>query len=59
LHRVYNWITYDNVGSRRANEKVGYVAQGIDPRAFRRGQRLHDEWLGEILRDEWERRSRG
>lgn len=57
LHRVYNWIVYDNVGSRRANEKGGYVEQGRMPRGFRRGAgREHDVWLGEVLRSEWERR---
>lgn len=56
LHRVYNWIVYDNVGSRRGNEKGGYTQQGILPRGFRRGRRVHDVWLGEVLRSEWEKR---
>ena len=56
LHRVYNWIVYDNVGSRRANEKEGYREQGRIPKVFKRGLRRHDLWLGEILRSEWERR---
>ena len=55
LHRVYNWIVYDNVGSRRANEKGGYTQQGIIPRGFRRGRRVHDVWLGEVLRAEWQK----
>ncbi|OLC56884.1 MAG: hypothetical protein AUH85_04785 [Chloroflexi bacterium 13_1_40CM_4_68_4] len=55
LHRVYNWIVYDNVGSRKANEKVGYREQGRIPQVYRRGLRRHDLWLGEILRSEWER----
>jgi len=59
LHRVYNWIAFDNVGSRRANEKAGYIQQGIAPNGFRRGARLHDEWLGELLREAWERRAKG
>jgi len=59
LHRVYNWIVLDNIGSRRANEKAGYVQQGIAPNGFRRGVRLHDEWLGELLRESWERRAKG
>lgn len=58
LHRVYNYVIYDNVGSRRANEKVGYREQGRLPRAFRRGLRRHDDWLGEILKSEWERAQR-
>jgi RimJ/RimL family protein N-acetyltransferase len=55
LHRVYNYIVYDNVGSRRANEKVGYREQGRIAGAFRRGVRRHDDWLGEIIKSEWER----
>jgi RimJ/RimL family protein N-acetyltransferase len=54
LHRVYNLIVYDNVGSRRANEKVGYREQGRMPGSFRRGTQRHDDWLGEILRSDWE-----
>lgn len=56
LHRVFNWVVYDNVGSRRGNEKAGYTQQGIYPAAFRRGRRVHDMWLGEVLRSEWEKR---
>lgn len=57
LHRVYNWIVYDNVGSRRANEKGGYAEQGRMPKGFRRGSgREHDVWLGEVLRSDWEKR---
>jgi RimJ/RimL family protein N-acetyltransferase len=55
LHRIYNYIVYDNVGSRRANEKAGYHEQGRFPQVFRRGPRRHDDWLGEILRTDWER----
>ena len=55
LHRVYNWIVYDNIGSRKANEKIGYREQGRIPGVFRRGLRRHDLWLGEILRSDWER----
>ena len=57
LHRVYNWIVYDNIGSRRGNEKAGYREQGRLPLAVKRGERRHDLWLGEVLRDEWERSS--
>ena len=54
LHRVYNWIVFDNIGSRRANERVGYREQGRIPQVFKRGLRRHDLWLGEILRSDWE-----
>jgi RimJ/RimL family protein N-acetyltransferase len=55
LHRVYNSIVYDNVASRRANEKAGYREQGRIPRAYQRGRRVHDVWLGEILKRDWEK----
>jgi RimJ/RimL family protein N-acetyltransferase len=58
LHRVYNFIVYDNVGSRRANEKAGYREQGRLPQTYRRGLRRHDDWMGEILRSDWERADR-
>jgi ribosomal-protein-alanine N-acetyltransferase len=49
LHRVHNWIALANVGSRRANEKVGYREIGVFERyGFRSGEWLHD-WLGEAF----------
>lgn len=56
LHRLFNWVVYDNVASRRANEKAGYSEQGRIPRVFRRGRRVHDVWLGELLKRNWEKR---
>lgn len=57
LHRVYNWVAYENVGSRRANEKAGYRQRLLAPKVLRRGVRHLDIWAGEILRSDWEARS--
>jgi RimJ/RimL family protein N-acetyltransferase len=49
LHRVHNWISLRNRGSRRANEKAGYKQMGLMRRyGFRSGQ-WYDDWLGEVF----------
>ena len=49
LHRVHNWISVRNRGSRRANEKAGYRQMGLMKRyGFRSGQ-WYDDWLGEVF----------
>lgn len=49
LHRVHNWIALQNRGSRRANEKSGYVQIGLyRGYAYRSGAWL-DDWMGEIF----------
>ncbi len=49
MHRVYNWIALQNRGSRRANEKAGYVQIGLyKGYAFRSGAWI-DDWMGEIF----------
>ena len=49
LHRVHNWISLRNRGSRRANEKAGYRQMGLMRRyGFRSGQ-WYDDWLGEVF----------
>jgi ribosomal-protein-alanine N-acetyltransferase len=49
LHRVHNWISLRNRGSRRANEKAGYRQMGLLKRyGFRSGQ-WYDDWLGEVF----------
>ena len=54
LEKVLTSVYSGNKGSRRALEKVGYKQCGLLRRnRFFHGQ-WHDEWLGEVLRDEWE-----
>jgi len=49
LHRVHNWISLRNRGSRRANEKAGYRQMGLMKHyGFRSGQ-WYDDWLGEVF----------
>ena len=49
LHRVHNWISLRNRGSRRANEKGGYRQMGLMRHyGFRSGQ-WYDDWLGEVF----------
>jgi RimJ/RimL family protein N-acetyltransferase len=49
LHRVHNWIALQNRGSRRANEKAGYVQIGLyTGYAYRSGAWI-DDWMGEIF----------
>ena len=49
LHRVHNWIALGNRGSRRANEKAGYVEMGRMERVSFRSGEWHDDWLGEVF----------
>ena len=53
LHRVHNWISLRNRGSRRANEKAGYQQMGLMKQyGFRSGQ-WYDDWLGEVFPPDW------
>ncbi len=49
LHRVHNWISFRNRGSRRANEKAGYRRMGLMRRWFFRSGQWYDDWLGEVF----------
>jgi RimJ/RimL family protein N-acetyltransferase len=49
LHRVHNWISFRNRGSRRANEKAGYRQMGLMKRWFFRSGQWYDDWLGEVF----------
>ncbi len=49
LHRVHNWIARQNRGSRRANEKAGYVRFGLFERWARRSGEWIDDWMGEVF----------
>ena len=49
LHRVHNWISLLNRGSRRANEKAGYRQMGRMRHVWFRSGQWHDGWLGEVF----------
>ncbi|MDX1932038.1 MAG: GNAT family protein [Capsulimonadales bacterium] len=53
LEKLESAAIAGNAGSIRALEKAGYRQCGLARRhEFRQGQ-WHDEWRGEVLRDEW------
>ena len=41
--------------SIRALEKAGYRQSGVMRQEFFRDGRWHDVWMGEVLREDWER----
>jgi len=53
LNKVMTSSIMDNVASRRAAMRAGYHECGIRRQHFYRDGKWHDEWLGEVLRDEW------
>jgi RimJ/RimL family protein N-acetyltransferase len=54
LEKVLTSVYMGNNGSRRALERAGYKQCGMLRRnRFFHGT-WHDEWLGEVLREEWE-----
>src|SRR5207245_4715171 len=55
LHKLITEVDTENVASRKALERSGYKTLGIRrAQDFREGK-WKDRWLGEVLRDEWER----
>ena len=55
LHKVRSRTFMENEGSKRALQKAGYRQVGVLREEFYRDGRRHDVWMGEVLRDEWER----
>ena len=55
LQKLMTEVFVTNAASRRALEKNGYRTVGIHRHHFFSGGAWHDVWLGEVLRDEWER----
>jgi len=55
LTKLMTEVFMDNAASRRALERNGYKTVGIHRHLFFTGGKWHDVWLGEVLRDEWER----
>ena len=54
LEKIVTSVIGPNLGSRRALEKAGYRQCGLLRRQRFFDGTWHDEWLGEILREEWE-----
>ena len=55
LEKVWATVMGDNA-SRKTLEKLGYRQCGLMRRHGFVDGRWHDQWIGEILRDEWETR---
>jgi RimJ/RimL family protein N-acetyltransferase len=55
LAKLMTEVFMDNAASRKALERSGYKTVGIHRHHFFTGGKWHDVWLGEVLRDEWER----
>lgn len=58
LRKLMTEVFVDNVASRKALEKSGYRTVGIHRRHFFAGGTWHDVWLGEVLREDWEKAQR-
>jgi RimJ/RimL family protein N-acetyltransferase len=55
LHKLLTEVDTDNEASKKALERNGYRAVGIRrEQTFREGK-WKDRWLGEVLRDDWEK----
>ena len=55
LHKVMTEVFVGNQASRRALEKNGYRTVGTSRDHFFTRGAWHDIWLGEVLREDWER----
>ena len=55
LHKLSSSTFVENEPSRRALLKAGYTEAGVEREHYFREGRWHDQWLGEVLRGEWEK----
>lgn len=55
LRKLMTEVFVENAASKRALEKAGYRTVGIHRAHFFTRGRHHDVWLGELLRDDWEK----
>lgn len=55
LHKIKTRAFVENEASIRALKKAGYHECGIQRKEVFRDGRWHDIWMGEVLREEWER----
>ena len=58
LHKIRTRAFMENKASIRALEKAGYRQSGVLRHEFYRDGRWHDVWMGEVLREDWERAQR-
>jgi RimJ/RimL family protein N-acetyltransferase len=55
LHKIRTRAFMENEASKRALQKAGYRESGIQREEMFRDGRFRDIWMGEVLRDDWER----
>lgn len=55
LHKLKTFVLAENEASQRALMKCGYRQAGVFSADIWRDGRWHDVWIGEVLREEWER----
>ena len=55
LHKIRTRAFMENEASKRALQKAGYRESGIQREEFYREGRWHDCWMGEVLREDWEK----
>jgi RimJ/RimL family protein N-acetyltransferase len=56
LHKLITEVDTENEASRKALERNGYRTVGVRrEQSFRQGN-WKDRWLGEVLRDDWEKK---
>jgi RimJ/RimL family protein N-acetyltransferase len=55
LHKIRTRAFMENEASIRALQKAGYRQSGVMRQEFYRDGRWHDVWMGEVLREDWER----
>ncbi|HKW77556.1 MAG TPA: GNAT family protein [Candidatus Limnocylindria bacterium] len=55
LQKLSTEVFVPNEASKRALEKNGYRTVGIRRRHFFAGGKWHDIWIGEVLREDWDR----
>jgi RimJ/RimL family protein N-acetyltransferase len=55
LHKINTRAFMENEPSKRALQKAGYRECGVQRQEFYRDGRWRDVWMGEVLREDWER----
>jgi RimJ/RimL family protein N-acetyltransferase len=55
LHKIRTRAYLENEASKRALQKAGYRESGIQREEMYRDGRFRDIWMGEVLREDWER----
>jgi RimJ/RimL family protein N-acetyltransferase len=55
LHKIRTRAFMENEASKRALQKAGYRESGIQREEMFRDGRFRDIWMGEVLREDWER----